>query len=48
MVKRFFSELLVFASTVLAPVTTRHSVAPNAWVLSYRESNNGHVDGLFL
>jgi hypothetical protein len=47
MVKPSSSGLQVFVSTIPATVTTRQSVTPFARVLSYRESNDSHVDGLF-
>jgi hypothetical protein len=47
MVKQSFFGLQVFVSTILASVTTQRGVTPSARILSYRESNNGHGDGLF-
>jgi hypothetical protein len=47
MVKQSFVRLLVFVSTIPASVTTQRGVPPSAGILSYRESNDGHGDGLF-
>jgi hypothetical protein len=47
MVKQSLVRLQVFVSTIPASVTTQRGVPPSAGILSYRESNDGHGDGLF-
>ncbi|MES2032050.1 MAG: hypothetical protein V4477_22960 [Pseudomonadota bacterium] len=47
MVKQSLFRLLVFVSTIPASVTTQRGVTPSTGILSYRESNGGHGDGLF-
>jgi hypothetical protein len=47
MVKQSFFRLQVFVSTIPASVTTQRGLTPSAVILSYRESNDGHGDGLF-